>query len=194
MKEQWNGFKTGVWTKKIDVRDFIQKNYTVYKGDESFLEGISEKNQKVLNKLKPKLRKELTEEEIAKKTEQARLRKLHAKKLIEEEKREAVERILNEDGRKLRERQKKQNEELKKNEEKSRFLLQNLLEYSIISLYKEEKTGGNFYVGKRTESGSSGKRSCDGNNQRKNLCVLHCQSVSECQRQADKSACQHREI
>ena len=61
-----------------------------------------------------KIKKELTEEEIAKKTEQARLRKLHAKKLIEEEKREAVERILNEDGRKLRERQKKHNEEMKK--------------------------------------------------------------------------------
>ena len=61
-----------------------------------------------------KIKKELTEEEIAKKTEQARLRKLHAKKLIEDEKREAVERILNEDGRKLRERQKKHNEEMKK--------------------------------------------------------------------------------
>ena len=61
-----------------------------------------------------KIKKELTEEEIAKKTEQARLRKLHAKKLREEEKKEALERILNEDGRKLRERQKKLNEEIKK--------------------------------------------------------------------------------
>ena len=76
---------------------------------------ISEKENELLgfgnNK---KIVKELTEEEIAKKTEQARLRKLHAKKLIEEEKREAVERILNEDGRKLRERNKKLNEEIKK--------------------------------------------------------------------------------
>ena len=67
-----------------------------------------------LNRGHKKVKRELTEEEIAKKTEQARLRKLHAKKLIEDEKREAVERILNEDGRKLRERQKKQNEEMKK--------------------------------------------------------------------------------
>ena len=74
---------------------------------------------------KPK--KKLTEEEIAKKTEQMRIRKLHAKKMIEEEKREAVERILNEDGRKLRERQRKLNAEIdKKNkvkEEKFKFSL-----------------------------------------------------------------------
>ena len=77
---------------------------------------ISDKDSEYygLNKGHKKVKKELTEEEIAKKTEQARLRKLHAKKLIEDEKREAVERILNEDGRKLRERQKKQNEEMKK--------------------------------------------------------------------------------
>ena len=43
-----------------------------------------------------KQKRELTEEEIAKKTEQTRLRKLHAKKLLEEEKRVTIERILNE--------------------------------------------------------------------------------------------------
>jgi len=77
---------------------------------------ISDKDSEYygLNRGHKKVKRELTEEEIAKKTEQARLRKLHAKKLIEDEKREAVERILNEDGRKLRERQKKQNEEMKK--------------------------------------------------------------------------------
>ena len=76
---------------------------------------ISEKENELLGfGNTKKVVKELTEEEIAKKTEQARLRKLHAKKLIEEEKREAVERILNEDGRKLRERNKKLNEEIKK--------------------------------------------------------------------------------
>ena len=77
------------------------------------------------NNKKPK--KELTEEEIAKKTEQMRIRKLHAKKMLEEEKREAVERILNEDGKKLRERQKKLNEDLLKKtqarEEKYKFSL-----------------------------------------------------------------------
>jgi hypothetical protein len=89
-----------------------------------------------------KVKKELTEEEIAKKTEQARLRKLHAKKLIEEEKREAVERILNEDGRKLRERQKKHNEEMKKKtkleEEKMKINLT-----KIITKYSKD---GKIYV------------------------------------------------
>ena len=37
--EGWEGFKEGSWTDQIDVRDFIQKNYTPYEGDESFLEG-----------------------------------------------------------------------------------------------------------------------------------------------------------
>jgi formate C-acetyltransferase len=35
----WNGFKGGIWQKTIDVRDFIQKNYTPYEGDDSFLAG-----------------------------------------------------------------------------------------------------------------------------------------------------------
>ncbi len=42
MREEWNEFKPGIWTKEINVRDFIQKNYTVYEGDESFLEGPTE--------------------------------------------------------------------------------------------------------------------------------------------------------
>ncbi len=33
----WAGFTEGNWQKDIDVRDFIQKNYTPYEGDESFL-------------------------------------------------------------------------------------------------------------------------------------------------------------
>ncbi len=35
--EAWNGFKEGKWTKEIDVRNFIQLNYTEYTGDDSFL-------------------------------------------------------------------------------------------------------------------------------------------------------------
>ena len=42
MRQEWNEFKPGIWTKEINVRDFIQKNYTVYEGDESFLEGPTE--------------------------------------------------------------------------------------------------------------------------------------------------------
>ena len=37
MYKGWEGFKFGKWQKKVDVRDFIQKNYTPYDGDDSFL-------------------------------------------------------------------------------------------------------------------------------------------------------------
>ena len=37
MKNEWNGFVGGKWQQEINVRDFIQKNYTPYNGDESFL-------------------------------------------------------------------------------------------------------------------------------------------------------------
>ena len=39
MIQEWNGFKKGVWETEINVRDFIQKNYTPYDGDDSFLAG-----------------------------------------------------------------------------------------------------------------------------------------------------------
>ncbi|MFR5772927.1 MAG: formate C-acetyltransferase [Lachnospirales bacterium] len=39
MIQEWNGFKKGVWENEINVRDFIQKNYTPYDGDDSFLAG-----------------------------------------------------------------------------------------------------------------------------------------------------------
>lgn len=35
--EQWNGFKGSIWKEEVNVRDFIQKNYKPYDGDESFL-------------------------------------------------------------------------------------------------------------------------------------------------------------
>ena len=50
MFEQWNGFKEGTWTKGIDVRNFIQKNYKLYEGDSSFLEGVTEKTKNVWDK------------------------------------------------------------------------------------------------------------------------------------------------
>lgn len=46
----WQGFHTGTWTKEIDVRNFIQKNYSLYEGDDSFLEGTTEKTKKVWDK------------------------------------------------------------------------------------------------------------------------------------------------
>ena len=42
MRNEWRDFKGSKWTDDIDVRDFIQKNYTPYDGDESFLEGPTE--------------------------------------------------------------------------------------------------------------------------------------------------------
>ena len=36
-KTQWAGFKGRLWKEEINVRDFIQNNYTPYDGDESFL-------------------------------------------------------------------------------------------------------------------------------------------------------------
>lgn len=59
MKKQWIDFKEGNWMKEIDVRDFIQKNYSPYEGDESFLEGISPKTQKVLDVFNDLLAEEL---------------------------------------------------------------------------------------------------------------------------------------
>ena len=44
------GFNKGVWENEINVRDFIQNNYTEYKGDDSFLEGISENTEELWRK------------------------------------------------------------------------------------------------------------------------------------------------
>ena len=45
--EQWNGFTLGDWQDEINVRDFIQKNYTPYEGDSFFLAGATEKTKKL---------------------------------------------------------------------------------------------------------------------------------------------------
>ncbi len=47
MTNPWYDFNGGVWEKEINVRDFIQRNYTAYEGDDSFLEGTTEKTDKV---------------------------------------------------------------------------------------------------------------------------------------------------
>lgn len=46
----WNEFKTGKWQDEINVRDFIQQNYTPYEGDATFLETISEKTAELWDK------------------------------------------------------------------------------------------------------------------------------------------------
>ena len=47
MREEWKGFTTGEWAKEVNVRDFIQKNYTPYDGDESFLAGPTDATNKL---------------------------------------------------------------------------------------------------------------------------------------------------
>ncbi|KIR02188.1 Pyruvate formate-lyase [Lachnospiraceae bacterium TWA4] len=58
---QWNDFKGRIWKLEINVRDFIQNNYTPYEGDSSFLAPATEATKKLWNKLQ-----ELQKEERAK--------------------------------------------------------------------------------------------------------------------------------
>ena len=59
--KEWDGFEGRLWKEEINVRDFIQNNYTPYDGDESFLEGPTEATDKLWGKLQ-----ELQKEERAK--------------------------------------------------------------------------------------------------------------------------------
>ena len=47
MYKGWEGFELGKWSKEIDVRDFIQRNYTPYEGDDSFLAPATEATKKL---------------------------------------------------------------------------------------------------------------------------------------------------
>jgi len=55
--EQWNDFEGRTWKEEVNVRDFIQKNYKPYDGDEKFLEGPTENTNKLWDMLQ-KLQKE----------------------------------------------------------------------------------------------------------------------------------------
>ena len=56
--EQWNKFQPGDWQKEINVRDFIQNNYTPYEGDSSFLKGTTEKTKKLWDEVLELYKKE----------------------------------------------------------------------------------------------------------------------------------------
>ena len=58
MQEAWEGFEGGNWLNEVDVRDFIQKNYTPYEGDESFLVGPTERTTKLWDDVMALLLKE----------------------------------------------------------------------------------------------------------------------------------------
>ncbi|MDF2613287.1 MAG: pflB [Clostridia bacterium] len=47
MLKEWNGFELGDWTKHVDVREFIQKNYTPYEGNDSFLQDATPRTSKL---------------------------------------------------------------------------------------------------------------------------------------------------
>ena len=53
----WDGFRGEIWQEEINVRDFIQKNYTPYDGDEAFLADPTDRTQKLWNHVQ-KLQKE----------------------------------------------------------------------------------------------------------------------------------------
>lgn len=55
----WDGFKSGKWNDNIDVRDFIQNNYTPYEGDDSFLANVSEKTRQLWNKAEKMIEEEI---------------------------------------------------------------------------------------------------------------------------------------
>jgi formate C-acetyltransferase len=54
----WRDFKPGSWKTRINVHDFIQRNYTPYEGDASFLAGATERTSKVWERLLPLLAEE----------------------------------------------------------------------------------------------------------------------------------------
>ena len=50
--KEWENFnKIGEWTKEIDVRGFIQANYTPYEGDDSFLANATQRTNKLWNEV-----------------------------------------------------------------------------------------------------------------------------------------------
>ncbi|MBC6679521.1 formate C-acetyltransferase [Zhenpiania hominis] len=59
MRKEWEGFNSGNWRHVIDVRNFIQKNVTPYMGDDSFLEGPTERTEKVWGRCRELLLEEI---------------------------------------------------------------------------------------------------------------------------------------
>jgi len=56
--KEWDGFLEGNWCDAIDVRDFVQKNYTPYIGDERFLAGATDRTKRLMTELEKKLKEE----------------------------------------------------------------------------------------------------------------------------------------
>lgn len=58
MNIAWEGFVPGDWMKSVNTRDFIQKNYTPYNGDDKFLSGVSAKTKQLWEELSELIKKE----------------------------------------------------------------------------------------------------------------------------------------
>ncbi|MBU5307302.1 formate C-acetyltransferase [Clostridioides mangenotii] len=54
----WQGFTQGRWNKEVDVREFIQLNYTPYEGDDKFLAGVTDNTKKLWNEVTALFKKE----------------------------------------------------------------------------------------------------------------------------------------
>ena len=59
IKKGWRGFVPGLWMEEINVRDFIQRNYQVYEGDDAFLEGPTESTKELWEKVLKLSREEM---------------------------------------------------------------------------------------------------------------------------------------
>jgi len=58
MRPEWNGFIIGEWTREVNVREFIQKHYTPFEGDDQFLSGPTHKTKKLWDKVMALMKEE----------------------------------------------------------------------------------------------------------------------------------------
>ena len=58
MRAEWTGFNGGKWEKEINVRNFIQKNYTPYDGDDNFLAGPTQATKELWDQVMDLTKKE----------------------------------------------------------------------------------------------------------------------------------------
>ena len=57
-QDAWRGFAPGMWQSRVNVREFIQRNYTPYEGDGKFLAGATPRTKAMWQTLQPLLEKE----------------------------------------------------------------------------------------------------------------------------------------
>ena len=60
----WEGFNPGEWNEKVNVSDFIKRNYTEYTGDSSFLSGATERTKELMESFSTTSREPLRWQEL----------------------------------------------------------------------------------------------------------------------------------